>query len=108
MAQRVRWHVTKLGSPYGTVGGAEIKFFSASEPEAVPRGIGIAARTVQVIERKNGSLVQPLKVTLDYPYAEPTKAFIRVEGQTPRSVELKYGRQMLDYTVAAARTAGAG
>jgi alpha-mannosidase len=104
-AQHVRWHVTKLGSPYGTVGGAEIKFFSAGEPEAAPRGIGIAARTVQVIERQNGSLVQPLKVMLDYPYAEPTNALVRVEGQSPQSVKLEFGSQTLDYTVAAAEAA---
>ena len=103
-AQRVRWQVTKLGSPHGTVGGAEIEFFAASQPEPTPRGIGIEARTVQIIERKGGALAQPLRVTLDYPYAEPLKALVRVEGQEARPVELKFGSQMVDYSVAAADT----
>ena len=105
VAQRVRWHVTKLGSPHGTVGGAEIKFFTADEAEAAPRGIGIAAHAVQVIERQNSTLVQPLKVTLDYPYAEPTNAIVRVEGQAPQAVELKFGSRTLDFSVAAADAA---
>ena len=103
-AQRVRWRVTQLGSPHGTVGGAAIEFFAAGQPEPSPRGIGIEARTVQIIERKDGKLVQPLKVTLDHPYAESAKALVRVEGQEPRPLELKFGSQTLEYTVAAADT----
>ena len=62
VAQRIRWRVTKLGSPHGTVGGAEIAFFVAGTPETEPRRIGIEAQTVQVIERQGGALVQPLKL----------------------------------------------
>ncbi|MCX6899129.1 MAG: glycosyl hydrolase-related protein [Verrucomicrobia bacterium] len=101
-AQRVRWRVTKLGSPHSTVGGAEIEFFAASKPEPSPRGIGIEALTVQMIDRKAGALVQPLRVTFDYPYAQPLKVLARVEGQEPRPTELKFGKQTLEYTIAAA------
>ena len=104
LAQRVRWRVTKLGSPHGTVGGAEIAFFAAGESEPVPRGVGIEARTMQIIERKAGALVQPLRVTFDYPYAEPLKTLVRVEGQEARPVELKFGTQTLEYTVTATET----
>jgi len=100
-AQRVRWQVTKLGSPHACVGGAEIEFFAAGQPEPVPIRVGIAARTVQIIDRKN---TQPLRVTLDYPYAEPVKTTVRIEGQEPRPVELKFGSQTLEYTVAAVET----
>ncbi|OHE82855.1 MAG: hypothetical protein A2107_13160 [Verrucomicrobia bacterium GWF2_62_7] len=114
-AQRVRWQVTKLGSPHGTVGGAEIEFFAASKPEPSPRGIGIEARAVQIIDRRNvggasaprpsaSELVQPLRVSFDYPYAQPLKTLVRVEGQEPRPTELKFGSQTLEYTVAAAET----
>ena len=114
-AQRVRWRVTKLGSPHGTVGGAEIEFFAAGQPESSPRGIGIEARTVQMIDRKNvggasaprpsaPALVQPLRVTLDYPYAQPLKTLVRVEGQEARPLELKFGSQTLEYTITAADT----
>ena len=113
MAQRVRWRVTKLGSPHGTVGGAEIEFFAAGDPEPSPRGIGIEARTVQIIERKNmegasaprpskPALVQPLRVTFDYPYAEPLKTLVHIGDWKALPVELKFGSQTLDHAIAAA------
>lgn len=101
-AQRVRWRVTRLGSPHGTVGGAEIEFFSAGQPEASPNGIRIEARAVQILDRVGGNLLQPLRVTLDYPYAEPTKGVVHVEGEEPQAVELKFGNQTLESTIAAA------
>ncbi|MFA6564164.1 MAG: glycosyl hydrolase-related protein [Verrucomicrobiia bacterium] len=103
-AQRVRWRVTKLGSPHSCVGGAEIEFFAAGKTESSPSGVGIEARTVQMIDRKAGALVQPLRVTFDYPYGELLKALVRVEGQEPRPTELKFGSQALEYTVAASDT----
>jgi hypothetical protein len=104
-ARYVRWQVTAV--PPGrsrNVGGKSIAFFAAGEPVKTPNGIGIEARTVQIIERKDGKLVQPLKVTLDNPYGEAVKALVRVEGQEARPTELKFGSQTLEYTVAAADT----
>jgi len=104
-ARYVRWQVTSvLPGRSRNVGGQSIVFFAAGESEASPRSIGIEARTVQVIERKDSRLVQPLQVTLDYPYAETVRALVRVEGQEPRPLELKFGSQTLEYTVAAAET----
>ncbi len=104
-ARYVRWQVTSvLPGRSRNVGGQSIEFFAGGEPEASPRGIGIEARVMQVIERKDGKLAQPLKVTLDYPYAEPVKAIVRVEGQEARPVELKFGSETLEYTIAAADT----
>ena len=77
------------------MGGQSIEFFAAGESEPTPRGIGIEARTVQVVERQADGLRQPLRVTLDYPYAETVKAIVRVEGQEPRAVELTFGSQTL-------------
>ncbi|MBM3892523.1 MAG: hypothetical protein FJ388_25680, partial [Verrucomicrobia bacterium] len=103
-AQRVRWHVTKLGNQHSCVGGAEIEFLTAGKPEPTPSGINIEARRAPVIDSKAGTLVQPLRVTLDYPYAQPLKAVVRVEGQEARPMELKFGSQTLEYTIAAADT----
>ncbi len=103
MARYVRWQVTAV--PPGRsrcVGGQSIEFFAGGEPEPLPRGIGIEAHAIQIIERKDGKLVQPLKVTMDHPYGETVKAVVRVDGQEPRTVEIKFGRQTLEYTVAAA------
>lgn len=102
-ARYVRWQVTSvLPGRSPNVGGQSIEFFAAGQTEAKPGGIGIEARTVQVVERQAGARVQPLKVTLDYPYAEPVQAVVAIEGQPPRPVELTFGSQTLPYTIAAA------
>jgi hypothetical protein len=104
-ARYVRWQVTSvLPGRSPNVGGQSIEFFAAGEAEARPRDIGIQARTVPVIERRAGAAVQPLRVTLDYPYAERSKALVRLAGQEPRPVELTFGSHTLQYTVAAAET----
>jgi hypothetical protein len=104
-ARYVRWQVTAITpgrSP--NVGGQRIEWFVAGEAEAAPHGIGIETRTAHVIERKAGPLTRSMKLTLDYPYAEPVRATVRIEGQQSRSVDLKFGKQTLDYTIAAAET----
>ena len=102
-ARYVRWQVTSvLPGRSPNVGGQGIEFFAAGPTETRPEGIGIQARTVQVVERQNGGLVQPLKVILDYPYAETAKAVVAVAGQEPRPLELTFGSHTLPYTIAAA------
>jgi alpha-mannosidase len=102
-ARYLRWQVTSvLPGRSPNVGGQSIEFFAAGETEAKPAGIGIEARTVPILEGPAGALVQPLKVTLDYPYAEPAQVVVAVEGQAPRPLELAYGSHTLPYTVAAA------
>ena len=104
-ARYVRWQVTAIapgGSP--NVGGQRIEFFVAGAAEASPRGIGIETKTAHVIERKAGALTRSMKLMLDYPYAKPVRAIIRVEGQPSRAVELNFGRQTFEYTTAAMET----
>ena len=80
-ARYVRWQVTSvLPGRSPNVGGQGVEFFTAGEPEAAPRGIGIDARTVAIIERQGETPVQPLRVTLHYPYAQPVQAVVRVAG----------------------------
>jgi hypothetical protein len=103
-AQRVRWQVTKLGSKAAAVGGAEIVFYTSGEAEPAPRGIGIEAQAEQVIQRTGNGEVQPLRITLDYPYASPADTVVRLDGQEPRPVRLTFGSHVLDYTTTALKT----
>ncbi len=100
-AQRVRWRVTKLGNGYGTVGGAEIVFLAACNPESSPTGISLDAELSSVIDRRDGRLVQSMRVTVDHPYTEPLDAVLKVEGQPSLPVHLKPGQQSFDFTVPA-------
>ena len=105
-ARYVRWQVTSLvkgTSP--NVGGKGMEFFVAGESDARPTGIVIDGRTVQVIDRKGDTLVQPFNVTLDSPYAAPVKAVLQVAGQEPKPVELAFGRQTVTFTLPAAEAA---
>jgi alpha-mannosidase len=103
-AQRVRWQVTGLGSHYGTVGGAEIAFFTAGEKESLPRGITVETRAPQLVERAGAELVRPLKVTVDYPYAEPVPGVVRLAGAEGKMVHLQFGSQSVDLSVPAVET----
>ena len=101
-AQRVRWQVTKIVTPgISCVGGSEIRFFKVGRAESAPHGIGIDVHAEVVVERKQGRLVQPLVIALDYPYMMPIEAVLRVEGQEPRPVRLKFGSQRVEFTSAA-------
>jgi alpha-mannosidase len=101
IAHRVRWHITGLGSPFSTVGGAGIAFFTSSEAESAPERITIRARQVQLLEGKGNGLVQPLKVTVDYPYAEDTRAKLLVPGADQKPLNLKFGSQTVEVAVPA-------
>lgn len=101
VARRVRWQVTKLGSQHSTVGGAEIAFYAAGEAEQTPRGIGIEAQAVAIIERQGDDQVQPLRVTFDYPYASPLDVTLHVGDCQPRKLRLQFGRQILTETIPA-------
>jgi hypothetical protein len=101
-AQRARWQVTQLGAGLGTVGGAEVAFFSTGVTDAVPVATTIQAKAVQLLEYKNGVLVQPLSITLNYPYAEPVDATVEADGATPTPIHLSPGSHALELSVAAA------
>ena len=105
-ARYVRWQVTSvLPGRSRKVGGQSIEFFTGGPPEPSPRRLGIEARLVPVIARQGGALMQPLKVTLHSPFAEPMQANVRVAGQAPRGLELTFGTRTLDYTLPAPATA---
>ncbi len=102
-ARYVRWQVTALVKGTSTnVGGQGIEFFVAGASDIRPEGIVIDGRTVQVVDHRGDTLVQPFLVTLDSPYAEPVKAILHVEGQAPKPVELTFGKQALPFVIEAA------
>jgi alpha-mannosidase len=98
LAQRARWRVTQLGSIHGTVGGAELTFWRAGEPENTPAGIGLDAKLAPVIDHAGR---QSLRVTVSHPYATPVEAVLRVEGQEPKPVKLSFGLQTVDFSTPA-------
>ena len=105
-AQRVRWRITQLGRHrHPTVGGAEVTFYTAAAPESAPAGTSLQARAFPVLERVAGGLRQPLRVTVDYPYAEPTEAVLRLEGLEPKPLSLRLGQQEIALQVPAAQAA---
>ncbi len=94
-ARRVRWQVTELGSPYATVGGAEIGFFGPGEKESFPSGITLESRAPQMLERQGSALMRPLELTINYPYAEPVDAEVKLGSDEGRKVHLQPGSQSL-------------
>jgi hypothetical protein len=92
-AQRARWRVAQLGSPHGTVGGAELVFYRKGQTEPTPSGVTVQTTVPQMLERRGNQLVQTVQVTLNYPYAEGTKASVEAEGAKRTEVDLRFGSQ---------------
>lgn len=102
-ARRVRWQVTKLGvGSVGAVGGAEVAFFGVGPTETRPSGIAIDAVAFPVATREAAGVRQPLKVTVDYPYAEPMEATLRVGDEAPRAIQLRPGPSSVEFSIATA------
>ena len=98
--RRVRWQVRRLGPQnYGTVGGAEIAFYCAGDPQPLPSGVKIEARVLSLAERREGELVQPLRVGLDYAYAEPIDAVLRVGDLAPQPLRLAAGQREVELAI---------
>jgi hypothetical protein len=105
-ARYVRWQVSSMiagRSP--NVGGQSIEFFAAGTADETPKGIGIASSTLPIIERAEGGGMQTLKVALEYPYAEAAQAVVRLQGEEPRPVELKFGTQPIEFRLKTADSA---
>lgn len=103
--RRIRWRVTELGPDHhGTVGGAEIAFFAPGQPESAPQSMEMDVRAPSVVERQARGLVQPLAVTLQYPYPQPVEAMVRVPGADPRPVRLSLGSHLLEFTIPVVET----
>lgn len=101
-ARYVRWQVTSLGPQgYGTVGGAEIKFYMAEPKEKIPTRIQVRLIADPAVLANNGVPVQPLRAVVEYPYAEPTNATLRVSDLPPKVVPLRFGTQTVESFVPA-------
>jgi len=100
-AQRVRWNITALGSGLRTVGGAELAFFTIGKTEPQPTVITLKTQPVELLEKQGDKLVQRLKVTIEYPYAEETKGMLSADGAEGKAVALTFGSQTVELKVAA-------
>ncbi len=94
-ARFVRWQVTAVGPKgYGTVGGAEIGFFSSGPPEDAPGNDRIEPRSIPALIQQDGRSVQPVDIAVHHKYAEPTPAVLRITGAAPVPIDLKLGLQV--------------
>jgi alpha-mannosidase len=96
-AQRVRWQVTQLGAGLATVGGAEITFYTPGSTDATPTATRIEGHSVPLLEHDGLGLRQVLEVSVDFPYSETTEAVVRVGAEASKTVELKPGKQTLEF-----------
>jgi len=108
-ARRVRWQVAKLGKGNAaSVGGAEITFYTTGKTDATPDGITIETLALPITGKNTPAasstapaapLTQPLKLNIDYPYAEPLDATVTLGDAPARPVRLQPGPQTLDFTI---------
>lgn len=104
-ARYLRWQVTSvLPGRSRNVGGRGVEFFEAGEIDAAPHGIGIEVKVVQIIERRGDQKLQPMRVILDYPYAEPLPVTVRLQGHPAREEVLRFGGQTLLYEITASES----
>ncbi|NOX53545.1 MAG: hypothetical protein GXP27_03740, partial [Planctomycetes bacterium] len=95
-ARYVRWKVTAVGPKrYGTVGGAEIRFFLAGPSETKPIRLQIDCRPVPAVIRTAAGLMRPLRMTIGYPYREAVDAVIRVGKAKPIPIRLSLGTHVV-------------
>ncbi|MFH1918645.1 MAG: glycosyl hydrolase-related protein [Planctomycetota bacterium] len=102
-ARYVRWQVTAV-KMHSTVGGAEISFFSAAEPEAAPVRTTVEPVGFPAVVKEQGKLVQPFQVTVHYPYAEPVEGTLEMTGVEPVVVSLGPGSQTVELSAPAVKT----
>ncbi|MBN2477500.1 MAG: hypothetical protein JXB62_23035 [Pirellulales bacterium] len=102
-ARYVRWQVTAL-TTYKTVGGAEIDFFTADPPEAEPKRTSVDATVSPALERRDGKLLLPYRVTVQYPYIEPVDATLEMPGSPPKNVSLRLGAHVFEGHAPAVKT----
>jgi len=96
-ARYVRWQVTKLAQTgYGTVGGAEMQFFTSGDAEPLPMKDTIEQVALPAVEIKDGKPTRTLRLRIDHTYAEPADAVLRfASGESapipPEPVRLRLG-----------------
>lgn len=96
-ARYARWQITALGPiGYSTVGGAELSFFAAAPPEPTPNRVEVACSGLPALLRDEDRLVQPIEVTVQYPYAESVDATIQIADSDPVAVKLTLGKHSVE------------
>ncbi len=88
-----------MGAQHGTVGGAEIEFFAAGEPQASPAKDTLEVKAMPILRKNGQGVLQPLRITLNHPYAESADAQLQVTGIAPTSVRLVPGKQKLEVSL---------
>lgn len=104
-AQRVNWRVTQLGpGRHGTVGGAEIEFYSVDAAGPLPTRDTVEVKAVPILSNSPTGHRQRLRVTVNHPYVESTPATLRVGTAEAAALQLKPGQQTLELDVPAVAT----
>ncbi|OHB68141.1 MAG: hypothetical protein A2V70_12000, partial [Planctomycetes bacterium RBG_13_63_9] len=99
-ARYVRWQVTAIG-PHSTVGGREIAFFQVAPPELSPERTTLEVAALPALMKEDDKLRLPLRVNIDYPYAESTEAVLELPGGKTKEITLHTGRQTVEDAVPA-------
>ena len=103
-ARYVRWEVTAINAHgYGTVGGAEVAFFTTASRDALPVRDSVAIQPEQLVLPRAGKEIQPVTITVDHRYAEPVEASLEVDSLAPIALELRPGKQTQEVTLPALR-----
>jgi hypothetical protein len=104
-AARVRWQVTRLGPQnHGTVGGAEIGFFEAGEPEPVPSALAVEVQALSIARRTAHGALQPVRLLFHYEYAEPVEARVQLGQAEAVPLRLTADRASVELALAPAPT----
>lgn len=98
-AKIVRWKVTRLGSQYATVGGAEITFYTPGSPETVPTRLRLKVSALPF--QRRGANTQPFRVEVFYPYLAGGDATLQVAALTNFNFTLRPGKQILELNLPA-------
>jgi alpha-mannosidase len=98
-AKTVRWKVTRLGSQYATVGGAEITFYTAGSPEPVPTRLRLKVSALPFQRRDVNT--QPFRLEVFYPYAAGGDATLQIGAITNLNFALRPGKQILEFNLPA-------
>ncbi len=103
VAQRIQWRVTQLGPMnYGTVGGAEIAFFTDESVEGAPVRDAITVKQLPVLVHSAAGPLQSLRIAVTHPYAESADAMLHIDGSPPHPLRLEFGAQEFEVMVPAA------
>ncbi|HWD91386.1 MAG TPA: glycoside hydrolase family 38 C-terminal domain-containing protein [Verrucomicrobiae bacterium] len=96
-ALRARWRVAKLGNPgLHSVGGAELTYYTSEPNEETPVRDRIEVKVLPFLE-KSGD--RPVQVTVHHPYQEPAEVNVAVGGGEPRTLSLKSGDNVFDWSL---------